>query len=386
MIRLAVALTLTLSIVVSAEPLVVKTVRVPEGGLQPQVVVDSAAGVVHLVYFKGDPAHGDLFYVRSVDDGATFSRPIRVNSQPGSAIAIGTIRGAQVGPGRAGRVHVAWNGSGVAEPKGPNKANPNPMLYARLNDAGDAFEPQRNVITQRYGLDGGGSVAADEKGNVYVAWHAPEHIGTGEANRRVWVAKSNDDGKTFAPETAASTDPTGACGCCGMKLFAHGNSVFALYRSATEMVHRDIYLLRSDDGGGRFVSERIAPMDVGMCIMSSAAFTASNDGGVLAAWETQGQVYWAKVDAHGAGVSRPAAATGGGKNRKYPALAVNDQGQVLMAWAEGTGWNKGGAVAWQVYDAKGNAVGGGSGRAEGLAAWSLPAAFAAKDGTFVVQY
>ena len=35
------------------------------------------------------------------------------------------------------------------------------MLYTRLNDTGDAFEPQRNVIQKRVGLDGGGSVAAD---------------------------------------------------------------------------------------------------------------------------------------------------------------------------------------------------------------------------------
>jgi hypothetical protein len=172
-----------------------------------------------------------------------------------------------------------------------------------------------------------------------------------------------------------------------MKIFADARgSVYALYRSATEMVHRDIYLLRSDDGGGRFVSERIAPMDVGMCIMSSAAFTSDGDGRVLAAWETQGQVYWAKVDAHGAGVSRAIAATGHGKNRKYPALAVNGHGQVLMAWAEGTGWNRGGSVAWQVCDEKGNAIAGAGGRAEGLPTWSLPAAFAAKGGTFVVMY
>jgi hypothetical protein len=42
-----------------------------------------------------------------------------VNSQPESAIAAGTIRGAQLAIGKAGRVHVAWNGSQNAEPVGP---------------------------------------------------------------------------------------------------------------------------------------------------------------------------------------------------------------------------------------------------------------------------
>src|SRR5947207_3793007 len=79
----------------------VTVLRVPQGGIQPQVAV-GADGTVHLVYFRGDPHRGDLFYVRS-RDGATFSEPIPVNSQPGSAIAVGNIRGAHLAVGKNGR-------------------------------------------------------------------------------------------------------------------------------------------------------------------------------------------------------------------------------------------------------------------------------------------
>src|SRR5689334_6544852 len=48
---------------------------VPDRGIQPQVAVD-ARGTVHLVYFKGDPGGGDLFYARS-RDGAQFAHPLR---------------------------------------------------------------------------------------------------------------------------------------------------------------------------------------------------------------------------------------------------------------------------------------------------------------------
>src|SRR6202043_3016131 len=92
--------------------------RVPDGGLQPQAVVDNQ-GTVHLIYYKGDPGHGDIFYVRSNDWGANFSAPVRVNSQPGSAVALGSIRGARLAVGRGGRVYVAWNGSTEALPKAP---------------------------------------------------------------------------------------------------------------------------------------------------------------------------------------------------------------------------------------------------------------------------
>jgi hypothetical protein len=127
------------------------------------------------------------------------------------------------------------------------------MLYTRLNDAGTAFEPERNVIQRASGLDGGGSVAGDDAGNVYVAWHAPLPGTGGEANRCVWVTRSTDEGKTFAREQRANTDPTGACGCCGMRAFADSKgTLFVLYRSATEAVHRDIYSLVSTNRGTSF--------------------------------------------------------------------------------------------------------------------------------------
>src|SRR4029453_18320341 len=96
----------------------ISIVRVPNGGIQPQAVMD-AVGVLHLLYFLGDPMHGDLFYVKSSDSGATWSSPLRVNSEVGSAIAAGTIRGGQIALGRNGGVHVAWNGSSEGKSKGP---------------------------------------------------------------------------------------------------------------------------------------------------------------------------------------------------------------------------------------------------------------------------
>ena len=78
----------------------------PNGGIQPQVAVDER-GVLHLLYYGGQAHQGDLYYTRSSNFGATFSPALPVNSRPGSAIAAGTIRGAQLALGKAGRVHVS---------------------------------------------------------------------------------------------------------------------------------------------------------------------------------------------------------------------------------------------------------------------------------------
>ena len=209
---------------------------------------------------------------------------------------------------------------------------------------------------------------------------------TGEANRRVWIAKSTDDGQTFAPETAASDQPTGACGCCGMAILAAPQGrIFSLYRSATNVVNRDTYLLASNDQGKSFKNTDIAPMRDGKRPMSTPAPISGGTDRVLAAWETQGQVFWSAVDAATLQPGPAIAAPGQGVNRKYPALASNASGEVLLAWAEGMGWQKGGSLAWQVFDKSGAPIRGRSGL-RGVPAWDLPAAFARADGSFAILY
>src|SRR5262249_999888 len=252
-------------------------------------------------------------------------------------------------------------------------------------DAGKAFEPQRNLIQVAPGLDGGGSVAADGAGNVYVSWHAPEPGSKGEDNRRIWVARSTDEGKTFAKEVAASAEATGVCGCCGMRAFSDrkGNP-YMLYRSAAEVVHRDTYLLTSKDKGAKFQSDRLHKWDVGTCPMSSYALAESGTG-ILAAWETEGQVYYLGIDPSTGKQSALRSAPGAGKGRKHPVVASNAQGEIILVWTEGMGWNKGGSVVWQVFDKDGHATGA-KGHAGGVPTWSLVAVFARPDGGFTVVY
>src|SRR5678815_4495475 len=68
----------------------VRVERLPNNGLQPQVMVD-AGGTIHLIYFKGEPKAGDIFYTRRAPGTTNWSQAIRVNSEAGSAIAMGTI-------------------------------------------------------------------------------------------------------------------------------------------------------------------------------------------------------------------------------------------------------------------------------------------------------
>ena len=356
----------------------VTLIRTPDGGIQPQAATDEQ-GVVHLIYFKGEPAGGDIFYVHSSSQQTEFSKPLKVNSLPDSAIALGTIRGAQLAIGKNARVHVAWNGR--APKNGSYKEAP--MWYTRLNDTGTAFEPERNVITSAGGLDGGGSVAADNDGNVFVMWHAPKPGDTnGESGRAVFVARSADGGKTFLPEKLADPQSAGACGCCGMRAFADSRgNLFALYRGATDMTNRDEILLISHDHGANFETAYDHHWSLSSCPMSSA-FLADSVSGVLVAAETHGRVYYLRVDGSTGKVSEPVSPEA---KAKHPVVIANARGETLMVWTEGTAWAKGGNVAWQLYSSEGKPASQ-TCRAEGLPVWSMAAAFAQPKGDFVIVY
>lgn len=365
----------------AGEPPRVDVVRTPEDGLQPEALVD-ARGTLHLVYLKGDPKACDVFYVQRAAGEPGFSAPQRVNSQPGSAVALGTIRGAQLALGRNGTVHVLWNGSGQAVPPLPESA---PLLYSRRQDAGGAFAPQRNLGGGTVHLDGGSALAADERGRVWVVWQAGASDGPrGERHRAVFVGVSEDDGGTFAARRTVSPAAAGVCACCALETaLDEEGRLSILYRSVTAEVSRDLTWLRSDGAGRVFVPVMLQEWRVAACPMSSMALVRQDGGRLWAAWETRGQVYRSLLQPGTGTAGTRLGPAGGAGNRRHPVLATRGGpgDPILMAWAIGTGWQKGGAVGWELTESTGRIT---SGRAEGLPVWSRPAAVAGADGSFTV--
>jgi hypothetical protein len=133
-----------------------------------------------------------------------------------------------------------------------------------------------------------------------------------------------------------------------MRAFADSRgNLYALYRSAQLGVNRDNWLLTSTDKGKTFKGENVGKWNTGTCPMSSAFFTES-PAGVLASWETKGQVFYSVIDPKKGKRSAEVAAPGTGGNRKHSVVAGNKAGEVILVWTEGMGWERGGSVAWQV--------------------------------------
>jgi hypothetical protein len=116
--------------------------------------------------------------------------------------------------------------------------------------------------------------------------------------------------------------------------------------------------------------------------MSTMALVEGPNG-VVAAWETDGQIYFASIKTGTTSFTKPQAAPGEASKRKHPALALNARGEMMVAWTEGTGWQQGGALAWQVFDASGQPTAE-RGRVEGgIPVWGLPTVVST-DGGFTI--
>jgi hypothetical protein len=158
--------------------------------------------------------------------------------------------------------------------------------------------------------------------------------------------------------------------------------LYALFRSARQEIHRDVYLLHSRDQGRSFEGRMVDPWEINACPMTSSAFVESS-GNILAAWETENKVYFAQIGA--AKPAEPILAPVSGDDSKHPSLAVNNDGETLLVWMEGEGWGKGGKLRWQLYNSQGDTVES-PGEAPGIPSFSFAAAVAKPDGGFTILY
>ena len=376
---LAPSLLLLLPLPQSPEAPEVLLVRVPEEELQPQVEVDGD-GIAHLLTFAGDVGDGELRYRTSEDGGDTWASPLAVSAD---VVARDRVRGGRMALGREGWVHVAWTSSTPGRP----------LAYSRLGLGQEAFEPARGVVGETLDLGAGCAIAADGSGGVWVAWSdAP---GGDETQGLVWIARSTDDGASFAPARAAWSEPTGACSACAPAIATDGDALYVLYRGAGAELEHGAWLLVSRDGGASFTGRALDSWRTRQCPPSGAALRPGPLG-MVGVWERANALTITsfrgleavETDRKFRRVGRNVGLWQFNASTQliHPVLAFDTWGDLLLVALSDAPQERGPRLDWSAYDADGEWLGAAPRPLEQVPAHSFATAFARTDGAFVVLY
>ena len=326
----------------------VNVVQAPAQCLVPDVVVD-AQGIFHMIY--GLEHHA--YYVRSADNGSTFTSRVKVNSTGMVETKMGE-RGPKLAVGGDGSIHVVWVDEWALGVK-------TFVRYSRSLDGGKSFEALK-TLSSMSGVDGA-TLTADGKGNVLAFWHVMVEPKP-DVKAATWLhtTRSSNNGAAFGPtEKLNITNLSGlACAMCMMRARTGADGyVYLAFRSAEGSI-RDFYVLKGRPTENRFTALRVNEDDwnIDYCPMCGPELTLAPNGQSLCAFMTRQRVYWAASDAGMTGYRLHVGTPTGEEDALYPSAVANRNRDVLFVWQVGPMAVKGTAtVKWARYDQDGRPTG-----------------------------
>jgi len=327
---------------------IVHVIPAPPNSLVPDVQVDTQ-GAVHMVYGLDHSA----WYIRSADNGRTFTAPVKINSVGEVTTTMGE-RGPKIALGRDNVIHVVW----------ADRWTPGAKCYvrhARRLDGGKTFQPPQQVSVMP-GVDGA-SLAADSDGNVLAFWHVMADPKPAEPSA-TWLhmARSTDNGVAFGPSDKVNvTQHTGvACSMCMMRpRIAPDGNVYLAFRSAQDNV-RDFFVLKSPKTQNRFTAIRVNQDNwkLEQCPMCGPELTLAPAGQAICAYMSRNRVYWSISDQPLTRFDLHVPTPTNENNEIYPTALANRRGQVLLLWQVGPMSVKSTAIVkWATYSIDGKPTG-----------------------------
>jgi hypothetical protein len=228
--------------------------------------------------------------------GKTPPAPVRVNPQAGAATA---WRGDQpsVAVDKNGSVYVVW--SARVEENGKKGSD----LYLSVSsDLGQSFGAPVKINDDKVpAAHGMHSLHVADDGRVYVSWldernvvaPKPSTKAEGhhmESNRELFIADSNDGGRTFSRNRKIAAD---ACPCCKTALaVAKDGTVYVSWRHVLPGNYRHIAVSTSTDAGATFSKPVIVSDDKWVlhgCPVSGPSLSVADDGTLKVLWYAAGE-------------------------------------------------------------------------------------------------
>jgi hypothetical protein len=228
------------------------------GSFSPRLGLD-AGGNVNLVY--GDATGGlrHVRFMRSTDQGETFSEPVIISGASEGAFEPEIA----MTPGDA--INVVWE-----------DAVSGAILFVRSTDNGATFSTPKQV-SHGDGNATEAHIAADGAGRLSVVW-----VQAVSDDKHTFYSRSTDDGQTFS-EPLQLTSAPGTLVSKPLAL-AYKNVVYVAYQNEAPR-RMQVYLRKSEDGGVTFADAvQISNADNSCGRGHSASMTVDSQGTLHMVW------------------------------------------------------------------------------------------------------
>jgi hypothetical protein len=236
------------------------------GAFSPRVALDSGEGV-NIVWGDSEVAGGKVVFVRSTDQGFTFTAPIDVSR------SLGVAFDPEIAVDSNDTINVAWQ---------DNAPGTSVIMYSRSTDAGQTFSDPKQVSTGE-GNATEAAIATDASGRISVAW-VDESPGHAEA----YYARSTDGGETFSEPVDVSNFQNGDIH--KPTLITFHNTVYLAFQNGDlygegSVRNAQVYLSKSDDAGVTFgEADQVSHAKSSVGRAHSPAMTADSRGVLHIVW------------------------------------------------------------------------------------------------------
>jgi thiol-disulfide isomerase/thioredoxin len=214
---------------------------------------------VHAPGGHSHQAWSDVYYSRSTDGGRTYSAPVRVNAADGEVWGF-SVSKPSLGVSAAGTVHVAYPANEISDTSGKpvavmhyvrsidgGKSFSRP-LRLNTNPPEDLSAAVHGGLAQAQAF---ATLSVGPEGNIYAAWLDTRVMKTQSSVSSTYMAISRDDGKTWEPEHEAFGAES--CPCCQLtSTIGSAGELYLASRVVHEGNHREPTVSVSRDGGKTF--------------------------------------------------------------------------------------------------------------------------------------
>jgi hypothetical protein len=316
-----------------------------DGEFNPYVISDNHEGF-YGAYIERKTGLSNVILQHSQTAGS-FSAGVRVNDHPGDA-AVRNENPPKVALGPNNEVYVVW-----ASERERWKGN---IRFARSLNGGKTFQPAISLnsdASQQPISRAFESIVVGSNGRIFVAWIDERSKMSNDRGAEIWMATSEDHGKTFSHDRKILSD---VCECCRTALAIDSTGkIYLSYRlvPSTGPMFRDIAVARSDDGGKTFKPTVVSHdgWELNGCPIDGATMTIDAADLVHVVWFTQtGEVprlYIASSTDHGSSFTRPIIFDSSQKLAKHAHVVSAVANRVLVAWDD---LDDGSMVKWGLFD------------------------------------